>query len=403
MPPPPEEKPRPEPRPKPPKPKPKTGPEPKPRPGSERYWTPGPGGGAGTLPPDPIACAGSCAGACVLLPHCSQPPPASPAATVHISSSRLPTPLIALSASLLAVSAVLLLALLVHRLARRRRRRRLAAQNAALAAAHHDAEGGHVLAGGAAAAVEEDEEAGVHHVWYIRTKGLDERAIAAIAAVVYDAGSKKLGGAGEGDGGGDDGSCAVCLAEFRHGETLRLLPRCGHAFHRGCIDTWLRAHVNCPLCRAPVVQVSAAAAGEESSAPGGAPPERNPRGGGGGGGGGGGSVRAEEADRGGLPADRGVRRAASMVALPRRGGAGWPDASSFRAPASSSGREGDMTGLGKIMRLLKFSDSLQEMGGVGAGAGRSVSFGARSCQRLPARSGPSAGGVSSNEMPQRTG
>ncbi|CAN6381765.1 unnamed protein product [Urochloa humidicola] len=386
------------PRPKPPKPKhkPKTGPEPRPRPeSSEHYWTPGPGGAAGTLPPDPIACAGSCVGTCFLLPHCSQQPPSSPAATVHISSGRLPTPLIALSASLLAVSAVLLLALLVHRLARRRRRRRNAA---ALAAAHHDPEGGHVLAGAAAAAAggEDEEEVdadgggGVHHVWYIRTKGLDERAIAAIAAVVYDAGSKKQsGGAGADDG----GSCAVCLAEFRHGETLRLLPRCGHAFHRGCIDTWLRAHVNCPLCRAPV-QVPA---GGDPDAAAVAAPERNPRG----------VHQPEEAERGGggaLPAaERGVRRAASMVALPRRGGA-WPPEASFRAPASSSGREGDMAaGLGKIMRLLKFSDSLELAGvGAGAGAGRSVSFGAGICQRLPERSEPSAAGVgvSSDEMPQ---
>ncbi|CAN6363407.1 unnamed protein product [Urochloa humidicola] len=394
MPPAPEEKP-PLPRPKPPKPKPKpkTGLEPRPRPESEHYWTPGPGGAAGTLPPDPIACAGSCVGACFLLPHCSQPPP-SPAATVHISSGRLPTPLIALSASLLAVSAVLLLALLVHRLARRRRRRRNAA---ALAAAHHDPEGGQQVLAGGEEEEEEDLEAedagaggGVHHVWYIRTKGLDERAIAAIAAVVYDAGSKKQsGGAGADDG----GSCAVCLAEFRHGETLRLLPRCGHAFHRGCIDTWLRAHVNCPLCRAPV-QVPA---GGDPDAAAVAAPERNPRG----------VHQPEEAERGGggaLPAaERGVRRAASMVALPRRGGA-WPPEASFRAPASSSGREGDMAaGLGKIMRLLKFSDSLEMAGvGAGAGAGRSVSFSAGICQRLPERSEQSAAGVgvSSDEMPQ---
>jgi hypothetical protein len=65
---------------------------------------------------------------------------------VHISSGRLPTPLIALSASLLAVSAVLLVALLVHRLVRRRRRRRRLALNAALAA-QHDEEGGQALAG----------------------------------------------------------------------------------------------------------------------------------------------------------------------------------------------------------------------------------------------------------------
>ncbi|GJN33014.1 hypothetical protein PR202_gb21570 [Eleusine coracana subsp. coracana] len=52
---------------------------------------------------------------------------------------------------------------------------------------------------------------------------------------------------------GDD-VCAVCLAELRDGagETRRLLHPCGHAFHQGCIDPWLRYHGTCPLCRAPV-------------------------------------------------------------------------------------------------------------------------------------------------------
>ncbi|CAO2149697.1 unnamed protein product [Urochloa humidicola] len=397
---PPEEKP-PQPRPKPPKPKPNASPKPKPPrplPQLEATTSSG-GGGVPYLPPDPFACANNCTDSCAFYHLCPPPPPSNPAARVHISSGRLPIPLIALSASLLAVSAVLLLALLLHRLARRRRRRNTAAL--AAAAALHDVEGGQQVlpGGGEEMEVEEDsDEGGVHHVWYIRTKGLDERTIAAIAAVVYDAGDKKKSGGGK----DDDGSCAVCLGEFRHGETLRLLPRCGHAFHRGCIDTWLRAHVNCPLCRAPV-QVAAAAADLDTAAGAAPAPERNinPRAGSGGGRGGG--VRAEEAERGGVPAERGVRRAASMVALPRRGGAAWwPDAS-YRAPASSSGREVDMAaGLGKIMRLLKFSDSMEEMAGVGAGAGRSVSFSAAgSCQRLPATFGPSAaGGVSSDEMPQ---
>ena len=89
-----------------------------------------------------------------------------------------------------------------------------------------------------------DDGDGTHHVWYIRTVGLDERAIAAITALVYDA--EKCRAAGLALGADDGGGCAVCLAEFQDGETLRLLPRCAHAFHRGCIDTWLRAHVNCP-------------------------------------------------------------------------------------------------------------------------------------------------------------
>ncbi|MBA0562076.1 hypothetical protein Golob_007154, partial [Gossypium lobatum] len=47
--------------------------------------------------------------------------------------------------------------------------------------------------------------------------------------------------------------CAVCLTEFEEDETLRLLPKCNHAFHVPCIDTWLRSHTTCPMCRAPIV------------------------------------------------------------------------------------------------------------------------------------------------------
>uniref|UniRef100_A0A0E0BA22 RING-type E3 ubiquitin transferase n=1 Tax=Oryza glumipatula TaxID=40148 RepID=A0A0E0BA22_9ORYZ len=52
-----------------------------------------------------------------------------------------------------------------------------------------------------------------------------------------------------GDGFVDRTDCSVCLGEFRDGESLRLLPKCSHAFHVPCIDTWLRSHSNCPLCR----------------------------------------------------------------------------------------------------------------------------------------------------------
>ncbi|GLJ06813.1 hypothetical protein SUGI_0049070 [Cryptomeria japonica] len=43
--------------------------------------------------------------------------------------------------------------------------------------------------------------------------------------------------------------CAVCLSEFEDDETLRLLPKCSHAFHPDCIDMWLFSHTTCPLCR----------------------------------------------------------------------------------------------------------------------------------------------------------
>ncbi|XP_068327991.1 RING-H2 finger protein ATL43-like [Pyrus communis] len=43
--------------------------------------------------------------------------------------------------------------------------------------------------------------------------------------------------------------CAVCLTRFDQTEVLRLLPKCKHAFHVECVDTWLDAHSTCPLCR----------------------------------------------------------------------------------------------------------------------------------------------------------
>ncbi|KAL0739129.1 hypothetical protein Bca4012_015339 [Brassica carinata] len=43
--------------------------------------------------------------------------------------------------------------------------------------------------------------------------------------------------------------CSVCLSKFESVEILRLLPKCRHAFHIGCIDQWLEQHATCPLCR----------------------------------------------------------------------------------------------------------------------------------------------------------
>lgn len=50
--------------------------------------------------------------------------------------------------------------------------------------------------------------------------------------------------------------CAVCLCEFEPEDKLRLLPKCSHAFHMECIDTWLLSHSTCPLCRASLLDFS---------------------------------------------------------------------------------------------------------------------------------------------------
>ncbi|XP_039002832.1 E3 ubiquitin-protein ligase RING1-like [Hibiscus syriacus] len=85
-----------------------------------------------------------------------------------------------------------------------------------------------------------------HHIWYINTVGLQPSIIDSIAVFKY----KKDDGVIEGT------ECSVCLTEFEEEERLRLLPKCSHAFHIPCIDTWLRSHTNCPMCRAPLVSAN---------------------------------------------------------------------------------------------------------------------------------------------------
>ncbi|XP_071738839.1 RING-H2 finger protein ATL70-like [Rutidosis leptorrhynchoides] len=43
--------------------------------------------------------------------------------------------------------------------------------------------------------------------------------------------------------------CSICLADYKGKDVLRLLPECGHLFHVKCIDTWLKVHPTCPVCR----------------------------------------------------------------------------------------------------------------------------------------------------------
>ncbi|OMO93305.1 Zinc finger, RING-type [Corchorus olitorius] len=87
----------------------------------------------------------------------------------------------------------------------------------------------------------------VHEPWQTSATGLDEALIKSITVCKYK----------KGDGLIDGTDCSVCLGEFQEDESLRLLPKCSHAFHVQCIDTWLRSHSNCPLCRANVIFINA--------------------------------------------------------------------------------------------------------------------------------------------------
>ncbi|KAF3672161.1 RING-H2 finger protein ATL54-like [Capsicum chacoense] len=77
----------------------------------------------------------------------------------------------------------------------------------------------------------------------IQTVGLQQSVISAITIRKYKRGEGLIEGT----------ECSVCLSEFQEDETLRILPKCNHAFHIPCIDTWLRSHTNCPVCRAIIV------------------------------------------------------------------------------------------------------------------------------------------------------
>lgn len=56
---------------------------------------------------------------------------------------------------------------------------------------------------------------------------------------------------------GGDEECAVCLAAYAGGEEVRVLPWCGHGFHRECVDRWLLTRApTCPVCRSAVVAAS---------------------------------------------------------------------------------------------------------------------------------------------------
>ncbi|XVE57427.1 hypothetical protein DITRI_Ditri04bG0090000 [Diplodiscus trichospermus] len=95
--------------------------------------------------------------------------------------------------------------------------------------------------------LEDNHDPSAHEPWQTSNTGLDEALIKSITVCKY----KKSGGLIEGT------DCSVCLSEFQEDESLRLLPKCSHAFHVHCIDTWLRSHSNCPLCRANIIFISA--------------------------------------------------------------------------------------------------------------------------------------------------
>ncbi|KAL9663172.1 hypothetical protein QQ045_028011 [Rhodiola kirilowii] len=79
----------------------------------------------------------------------------------------------------------------------------------------------------------------LQQLFHLHDCGLDQAVIDALPVFIY----KDIMGPKE------PYDCAVCLCEFNEEDNLRLLPMCSHAFHTGCIDTWLLSSSTCPICR----------------------------------------------------------------------------------------------------------------------------------------------------------
>ncbi|KAL8504938.1 hypothetical protein ACS0TY_016222 [Phlomoides rotata] len=75
------------------------------------------------------------------------------------------------------------------------------------------------------------------------TPGMKKRELKQLPVMVYGSGP-----------GVSMYECPICLGEFLDGERIRVLPKCSHGFHVGCIDTWLVSNGSCPNCRVSLVE-----------------------------------------------------------------------------------------------------------------------------------------------------
>lgn len=75
--------------------------------------------------------------------------------------------------------------------------------------------------------------------------GLDESTLRSFPKLLYSFHSKLL----KDYNSSASSCCSICLADYNEKDMLRVLPGCRHLFHVNCVDTWLRLHPTCPLCR----------------------------------------------------------------------------------------------------------------------------------------------------------
>ncbi|KAL8050444.1 hypothetical protein ABFX02_06G082400 [Erythranthe guttata] len=81
--------------------------------------------------------------------------------------------------------------------------------------------------------------------------GLDEATLSTYPQSAYS----QIGGAREGKSSASS-ACSICLADYKGADLVRLIPSCGHLFHRECIDPWLSLHPTCPVCRSSPLSIT---------------------------------------------------------------------------------------------------------------------------------------------------
>ncbi|KAK9061371.1 hypothetical protein SSX86_018552 [Deinandra increscens subsp. villosa] len=75
------------------------------------------------------------------------------------------------------------------------------------------------------------------------SRGLDHEVLVTFPMSVYSEMMIDAGNVANGSG------CSICLADYMPPDVVRILPECGHLFHVGCVDTWLKSNPTCPVCR----------------------------------------------------------------------------------------------------------------------------------------------------------
>ncbi|KAI3793562.1 hypothetical protein L1987_36181 [Smallanthus sonchifolius] len=85
-----------------------------------------------------------------------------------------------------------------------------------------------------------------HHVIGF-AQGLDDNVLMTFPTFVYS--QAMMTNKGDASTDANNSGCSICLGKYKPEDAVRLLPECGHLFHVSCIDTWLKVHPTCPVCR----------------------------------------------------------------------------------------------------------------------------------------------------------